>query len=173
MKLINLYGGPGTGKSTTAATLFSKLKWQGVNCELVTEYAKDVVWEESYKKLENQIYIFGKQLHRIWRVKDKVDVVVTDSPIILSLVYGQDQSETFKALVLEEFRKFDSINIFLQRHKPYVQSGRTQTESKAKEIDVIIRTILSDKKIDHMTWSAKEDKIDELAKFLLKEIKGE
>ncbi len=60
--IVNLFGGPGAGKSTMAAGLFSELKWRGINCELATEYAKEKVWEESYAIFENQIYIFGKQL---------------------------------------------------------------------------------------------------------------
>jgi adenylate kinase family enzyme len=31
MKVINLFAGPGAGKSTTAAALFSKMKWKGYN----------------------------------------------------------------------------------------------------------------------------------------------
>lgn len=41
MILINLFGAPGTGKSTGAAYIFSQLKMKGINAELVTEFAKD------------------------------------------------------------------------------------------------------------------------------------
>lgn len=47
---VNLYGGPGTGKSTGASYIFSKLKLAGVEAELVTEYAKDLVWEAQKAK---------------------------------------------------------------------------------------------------------------------------
>ena len=170
MKLINLFGGPGTGKSTTAALMFSKLKWQGINCELITEYAKDVVWDEAYKKLEDQIYIFGKQLHKIWRVSDKVDVAITDSPIILSLVYGKDMDPNFDRLVLNEFNKFDSVNIFLTRQKEYNPIGRTQTESQAKDVDVKVKKILNLYEIPYHTCPAEEDKMDKLFEFILSEI---
>ena len=52
---INLWAGPGTGKSTMAAGIFAALKWNKIDCELVSEYAKQIVWEESYTKLNNQI----------------------------------------------------------------------------------------------------------------------
>lgn len=39
---VNLYGGPGSGKSTTAAGVVSQLKLLSINAELVTEYAKDL-----------------------------------------------------------------------------------------------------------------------------------
>ena len=61
MLLINLFGGPGAGKSTGAAYIFSQLKMAGVNAELVTEFAKDKVWEGNKEVFKNQAYIFGKQ----------------------------------------------------------------------------------------------------------------
>ena len=80
MILVNLFGAPGAGKSTGAAYIFSQLKMAGINAELVTEFAKDKVWEESKEPFNNQAYIFGQQYFRISRCADKVDVIVTDSP---------------------------------------------------------------------------------------------
>ena len=65
MIVVNLFAGPGSGKSTTCAGVFSKLKLAGVNCEMALEYAKDKVWENSLDVLDDQIYVFGKQLHRL------------------------------------------------------------------------------------------------------------
>ena len=62
MLVVNLFGAPGAGKSTGAAYIFSKLKMAGINAELVTEFAKDKVWEESKAVFQNQAYIFGRQL---------------------------------------------------------------------------------------------------------------
>ena len=90
MILINLFGGPGVGKSTGAAYVFSQLKMRGINCELVGEFAKDKVWEENWVALKNQAYIFGKQYYKIARCADQVDVVVTDSPVLLSLIYNDN-----------------------------------------------------------------------------------
>ena len=53
MILVNLYGAPGSGKSTGAAYIFSKLKMAGVDAELVTEFAKDKLWEESKAPFDN------------------------------------------------------------------------------------------------------------------------
>jgi molybdopterin-guanine dinucleotide biosynthesis protein len=143
MKIINLYGGPGSGKSTMAAYIFSELKERGYNAELVTEYAKDLTWQKSMAVLDNQLYVFAKQHHRIWRLKDQVEFVVTDAPLLNSLIYGES-TETFKRLVIEQFHSFESINIFLQRVKPYNPSGRSQSEDEAKEIDVKTLKMLED-----------------------------
>lgn len=59
-KVINLFGGPGCGKSTGAAYIFSLLKMKGMNVELVTEFAKDKTWEHNSKALTCQPYVFGK-----------------------------------------------------------------------------------------------------------------
>ena len=52
--IVNFFGPPGSGKSTAAAYVFSKLKMAGVNAEIVTEYAKDKVWEENNEVFKNQ-----------------------------------------------------------------------------------------------------------------------
>lgn len=39
--VVNLLGGPGCGKSTGAAYIFSQLKMRNIDAELVTEFAKD------------------------------------------------------------------------------------------------------------------------------------
>ena len=137
--IINLFCGPGGGKSTMAARVFADLKELGINAELVTEYAKDLTWQRSLHVLENQLYIFAKQHHRIWRVFGKVDVIVTDSPYLMGLAYAQNASEHFKNLIVEEHRKHNSINVFLQRVKPYNPIGRNQDEAGARELDRIIQ----------------------------------
>lgn len=84
--VVNLFGVPGAGKSTGATYIFSKLKLAGINAELITEFAKDKVWEENSVifQPDNQAHIFGKQFYRMNRCKDKVEVIVTDSPLLLS-----------------------------------------------------------------------------------------
>lgn len=147
--VINFLGGPGCGKSSTAAHLFALLKWEGITTELVTEYAKDKTWEKSFNTLENQIYVFGKQRHRMWVLENQVDVIVTDSPIILSLVYGRNLSDNFRGLILEQFNAFTSLNYFIDRNKPYYKIGRSQTEVEAKQIDQDILDLLGDAKIPY------------------------
>lgn len=140
--IVNMVAGPGTGKSTTAAGTFFELKQAGVNCELVTEYAKDLVWGRTTETLGNQIYIFGKQYHRLWRLLDQVDVIVTDCPLFLSMYYGAKESEAFRALVLETWNSMDNMTIFLERVKAFNPAGRLQSEEKAREIDRVLIDLL-------------------------------
>lgn len=71
---VNLYGGPGSGKSTTAAGVVSQLKLLSINAELVTEYAKDLTWEKSQHILVNNPHcVVVEQYWRLKRLQDKVD----------------------------------------------------------------------------------------------------
>lgn len=137
MKVINIFGGPGTGKSVTAAHLFAELKKQHKNCELVTEFAKDLTYDESYRVMENQIWIFANQQQRLNRLINKVDYIVTDAPLFNSIVYSGkgDENRPFHNFVLHEFNKHDNLNIFLERETVYQQEGRYQDEAGAKEVD--------------------------------------
>ena len=117
MILVNLFGEPGAGKSTGAAYIFSQLKMHGVNAELVTEYAKDKVWEENIAVFKNQAYIFGKQFFKISRCEDKVDVIVTDSPLPLSIIYNENSNltENFNKTVMDVFNSYNNINFLILR----------------------------------------------------------
>jgi len=149
--VINLFAGPGVGKSTTAAKVFAELKMRGVNCEMALEFAKDKVWEESFKTMDDQIYIFGKQFHKIWRLKDKVDVIICDSPLPISIVYDKENSKAFHELIMEQFNKFNNLNFYLKRSAVYQKSGRVQTEEEAKKIDKVVEGVLIDYKIPFVT----------------------
>ncbi|MCL2621956.1 MAG: ATP-binding protein, partial [Firmicutes bacterium] len=100
--VVNLYGGPGAGKSTNAAALFVELKNRGINCELVREYAKDLVWEERSVEFYDQFTVLGKQVKRVNALIGKVDIIITDSPIILSCHYNTlHNKQCFDKIVLD------------------------------------------------------------------------
>jgi adenylate kinase family enzyme len=149
--VINLFAGPGVGKSTTAARIFAELKLLGVNCEMALEFAKDKVWEESFKTMDDQIYIFGKQFHKIWRLKDKVDVIICDSPLPISIVYDKENSQAFHTLIMEQFNKFTNFNYLLERGSEYQTEGRLQTEEEAKEVDETVKRVLDEQGIKYTT----------------------
>lgn len=165
-KVISLVAGPGCGKSTTAALLFAKLKMRGINCELVTEYAKDKVWEESFKTLDNQLYVLGKQYHRLHRLMGKVDYIVTDAPLIHSLFYGAHMPASFKQLVLDINKGIPALNIFLTRKKAFNPIGRMQTEEEARLIDGQLRSVLDDNNIGYATVDGDSDAADKIMEML-------
>ena len=142
--IISMFGAPGAGKSTLASYCFAKLKMMGINCELVTEFAKDKVWEKNNEALSNQIYIFAKQYYRITRCVGKVDVIITDSPLFLSPFYNKDPDidEPLKELVAKIVAKYDNLNYFLRRVKKYNPIGRLQTEAESNEYGIHIKDMM-------------------------------
>lgn len=143
--VINLFGGPGAAKSTIASYIFSQLKMMGVNCELITEFAKDLTWEDNTNALYCQEYVFGNQSYRQFRVKDKVDVIITDSPLILNCIYNtryNGQNKNYDDVVKSTFDSYDNMNFYLQRETPYVSVGRNESEKQAKDIDNEIKCFL-------------------------------
>ena len=125
-----------------AAALFARLKWLGVDCELAAEYAKDLVWEKRDKTFENQVYIFGKQHHRIFRLLGQVEVVITDSPLLLTPIYDGEKRKTLKKLVFEESNKCNNLNVLVTRRKDYNPNGRLHTESHAHRVDGTVKNFL-------------------------------
>lgn len=149
--VINLIGGPGSGKSTIASGIFYNLKKNGIDCEMALEFAKDKVWEESYRTLDDQIYVFGKQYHRLWKLLGKVDVIITDSPLILSAIYNKEQSDYFENFIIEQFKKFNNKIYFIERNSSqYQENGRMQKLEEAIEIDEKILDILKRNDISFM-----------------------
>lgn len=94
--VVNLFAGPSAGKTTCAWEIASELKKRDIVTEYVPEYAKELVWDENYEALANQEAIFEEQAHRINRLIGKVDVIVTDSPVLFSEIYGHNNSKEFK-----------------------------------------------------------------------------
>lgn len=164
-KIINFFGGPCSGKSTISSLVFYNLKSMHLECELVTEYAKDLVWEESFKKLKNQIYVFGKQHNRIWKLLDKVDYIVTDSSILNSIIYDLDNNEKLQELIIYEFNKLNNLNFFLNRKFNYNSKGRIQTEEESIQLDNKIKETLNNNKIDFV--EVYSDDVEKIMEYIM------
>ena len=171
MKVINLWSGPGCGKSTTAAGLFYALKCTHAEVELVTEYAKDMTWERRYNILEDQIYVFAKQQRRLGRLKGHaLDWVITDSPIPLGLCYLQPDLDSvhFRNLVWNVFDSYENVNFLLERHVPYKSTGRNQSEQQAVDIDNKVKTLLTDAQVPYHTVQVGPGCVDRILECLNK-----
>lgn len=150
-RVINLFAGPGAGKSTTAAGLFNLMKLSGEKVELVSEYAKDLTYERNASRLGNQMAILGEQFNRLYRLVDQVDWIITDSPLLLSMMYatGPFKSAGFTGTVMWAFEQFDNVNFVLKRTKEYQPYGRNQTEDEAKQVDLRVNAMLDGMGIEY------------------------
>ncbi len=176
MIVVNLFGVPSAGKSTGAAYIFSKIKMAGINAELITEFAKDKVWEENSEvfKPDNQCYLFGKQFYRMSRCRDKVDVIITDSPLPLSIFYNKSKvlCEDFNRTIMNCFNSFDNISYLLLRDKPYNPKGRLQTEAESDALKEPLEKLLQGRNIKYKTVKGNVEEYDKIADYVIHKILG-
>lgn len=137
LKVINLFAGPGAGKSTLRADLFGLMKKNKKDVEEVTEFAKDKTWEKNFSALSDQLFVLANQNRRLDRLKDQVEWVVSDTPILLGIHYKTPDylPNTFEDLIFELWDTYENYNFFIERNHPYDPTGRNQTEDEAREID--------------------------------------
>ena len=165
--IVNILGGPGIGKSTVATAVFSLLKMHEVNAEYVSEFAKDLTWEERFYTLLNQYYVWANQHHRIWRLKPYVDVIITDSPTILSMIYGSHVVDEFRQTVLEVFNSNNNMNFLLERITEYVPVGRNQNQREACTIDKKIKSMLVNNGIKYSMSNCSHNGINNIVSTVL------
>ncbi len=151
-KHINLFGGPSSGKSTSAAGLFYEMKIQKYKVEYCTEYAKDLVYSNDTTKLDDQLMVLAQQHHKTLVLDSQVDYVINDGFFLLSCIYVKDKPhldiELFKKLVISIFKSYDTINIVLKvKEENYQDYGRTQTFEESLEIHNQIIELLEENDI--------------------------
>lgn len=135
MLVVNFFAGPGAGKSTLAAGLFSYLKMKDYNAELVQEHAKEWAWEK--RPIYCQAQVFGEQLARQERLKRAgLEVIVTDSPLLQSLAYvPESYPYAWNDVVIGLYKQFDNINFFIERTKKFNPEGRYHNLEQSQKID--------------------------------------
>lgn len=171
-KRICFYGGPGSGKSTTAAGVFHALKMRGYNVEHVPEYIKNWAYEGRAPKSFQQLYVFAKQLNREDVLFPHVDMIVTDSPLLMNTVYSKKynfpgwKQLVDLAMLYEE--EFPGLHIFLDRKNiSYKSEGRYQGLNDAIEIDHLTLDILE----NHVKFEKLDARnFEEIVNFVIGEI---
>lgn len=146
MTVINLFGGPGVGKSTIATELFTIMKKKNFKVELVTEFAKDLTYADDRTRLRDQLLILAEQNHRLFRLKNNVDYAITDSPLLMAIAYNKTiDPSIFNPFVKEIFKSYKNLNFFIKRNDSYFQEyGRYHTLYESKKIDTEILKILEE-----------------------------
>lgn len=175
--VINLFGSAGAGKSTTALGLAYQLNLLGYSVQYVSEYAKSVVWEESFKKLNFQYYIFAKQMKSMDIVLNKnLDFIVTDSPLVLSLFYGAKYNTLIPylpELILDQFKAMNNINIFLNRKHSYETLGRVQSEIESNQDSLDLKKLLENSNIEYTEIDTSKTIVNEILELLKLNKNGE
>lgn len=176
LKVVNILGEPGSGKSTTTAGLTAQMAIRGHQVELVQEAAKDYVWEAVSDNsgkiiapyiLNDQIFLFAEQNRRIERLRQKREYAIVECPLLMSLVYQRESYyHSFTQLVLEVYSSYNNINIFLKREHGYDSVGRVQSEEETNTLRDAIKNILYDNQIEYKEFSTHKHIAEEIADYL-------
>lgn len=180
--IVNIFGGPGSGKSTIASGIHYDLKMAHFSTELTGEYAKDLTYENRQELLAtDQLIVFANQHRRLRRLVDKVDVIISDSPVLLSAVYydigendGTYDSNLFKLFVAKTFMSYDNVNFLLMRNEEvtYQTEGRNQQIDEAMVIDDRIRFVLDFFGVQYTPVKVGPNTVPEMLKMIQTETKA-
>ncbi len=163
--IINIAGGPGTGKTTIAAEVFSRLKAKGYEVENVSEFAKELVWEGRNEAFDDRLYMHGEQNHRLMQMNGKLDYIITDSPLFLTSVYNShylkdkfpaSYNQMIDTVTSETFNLYHNKVYLLTRDCGYHTIGRREDEQTASIIDEAIVKYLKDNHIDYVELTLEE-----------------
>lgn len=117
-----------------------------MNCSVWKTGFRSAVLVDSF----DQVFLFAAQM----RAEDVVlragvEMLVTDSPLFLSLCYAEMYGTPGWRHLLplcEEFEEaYPSINILLERRTPYDPKGRFQDEKGALKMDDLIRKRIAER----------------------------
>lgn len=150
-KIINLFAGPSAGKSSIASGVCHLLKKNHITCDNPYEFAKSLSFDGNFSAIKDQLYVVANQHRNIVRCYGNVEFVVTDSPILLSLVYKDSyDKETnsypsrlygnkFDDLILDIHKSYECLNIFLKRSDDTLHNDKERLHNTSES------TILDDK----------------------------
>lgn len=176
-KIINLFGGPGIGKSGVAAGLLYKLKKKHISCDAPYEFPKLLAWDSNESAIKDQLYVIANQHRGIVKSWGKVDYIILDSPILLSLIYksyydgieypSNLYTESFDKMVLDIHSKYDNLNILLKRGVgEYNEKERYQNLNQSIELDFMIQQTLDVNHINYTELPVDENVVTRIIELL-------
>lgn len=177
-KIINLFGGPGIGKSSIAAGLTYKLKKQHITCDNPYEFPKLLAWDENHSAIRDQLFVLANQHRGIVKSYGKVDYIILDSPILLSLTYKNVYKsneypailygDAFDKMVLDIYNQYDNINILLKRSEgKHNNSERYQNLEESVELDNIIEDSLINNNLPYHVINVNGNTVKNILKLIL------
>lgn len=100
--------------------------------------------------------------------------MITDSPILLSAFYANDDvlGDEFDTLVTKVFNSYNSMNVFIDRVKPYNPAGRFQTEKESDDVSRDMRRFLSEHGVVCRYYSGDISGYDVLVSDIINNLKG-
>ena len=172
-KIINLFAGPGTGKTSIAAGVLYELKKRHISCDAPYEFPKVLAWDDNQSAIKDQLYVLANQHRGIVQSFGKVEYIVMDSPILLSLIYknyynGTEYpsslyTELFDKMVLDIHSQYENLNIVLKRGVGlFNETERYQDLGQSIELDYMIMDTLDKNEIPYMELEVDENTVNRI-----------
>ena len=181
-KLINLFGGPGIGKSGIAAGITYKMKKKHIKVNNPYEFPKKLAWDNNIPAISDQLYVFANQHRGIAECYGKVDYIVIDSPILFSTIYhryytkgypAEMYGKVFHDMVIDLHRRYGSINILLERGVTiHNDDERFQNYKQSVEIDTLCKNVLDETKSPYHTVKVGDNSVKDIMKIIKKHDNG-
>ena len=164
MKIINLFGAPSAGKSTTMLGLTYEMKMLGLSVEKTDEFFKELILEETASsKFGGQLFVLAEQNRRLARLEGKNDFVITDCPLPLIDFYTKkDYIDGFEQLTINLYKKYDNINYFIERNHEFENEKRAHDEVQSNQISPKLLEYLNNHNIPYKVFKSGPDLIDEI-----------
>lgn len=171
MKTINLFGAPGSGKSTNMLGLTYHLKLMGLSVENTPEFFKEMLYEDSQsEKFGGQLYVLGEQNRRLARLVGKNDFAVTDCPLPLIGYYTPDNYVPgFKDFVKNLYNSYDNVNYFLMPRHEFETEKRIHNEEQAHQITLDLPHYLNELGVKFKVIETGEDLVPRLIEDLIQD----
>lgn len=178
--IVCLYGGPGSGKSSTAYSLCGLMKKKNHEVEINSEYIKKWIWEGRKVNHGDQHYLFAKHAKKERDlIRNNLEFIVNDSPLLLTHYYGKKFDDFERDFNTSEhslkqhhaFCKksgYRCEHFFLERPENYSELGRLQTKEEAEFIDFEILEVLQEFGIDFQRFQTNNTTAEDIYEYLIK-----
>lgn len=159
--LVNYIGSPSSGKTSSAALLFSELKDLGFPCEFITEFARIYIAKKRFNDSNTQVVLTDFDQSEIFRNQFELEnimlgssndpLILTDSSVWNSVLYmTPDFREQFKQtdLCKEAIDRQNKINPLTFLSYPVGFSSndpnRVHSKEQSEKIHESIKDVLKD-----------------------------
>lgn len=152
--VVNVFGGPQSNKGNVSIQIVEALKRKGIKCEYVPKYVEDLEYSGNITLLdgteEHQRTILAEQKQRIDQLIGNNDIIVTDNPLLLNLVYANDHTEDFESVVSQQYNEYKNFAFFLDRS---AGNNSIEVTEKLKHIDLKVCEVLDKNNIRYGRYS--------------------
>lgn len=171
MKVINLIGAPGSGKSTTMLGMTYEMKMLGLSVENTPEYFKELILEGTDKcRFGGQLMVLAEQNKRLDRCVEKNDFVITDCPLPLIGYYTHKAggfAPSFDSMVNEIYDTYDNVVYFIERTHAFEEEKRNHDDSQSRLIEQELPAYLQERGITFKRVKSHVGLVHEIVKDLI------